>query len=155
MADPVAARFIGGQQPRAVTWRMMATMAGSWAIKGFGMFSVIDKASGLWLGRVGPWVPEGWPGTEIAWGLHPSAQGQGYAAEAATAAIDWAFEHLGWTEVIHGIDPENAPSERLAQRLGAVNRGPGKLPAPYEATVINIWGQTATAWKNRPRPDQA
>ncbi|WP_184715961.1 GNAT family N-acetyltransferase [Caulobacter sp.] len=154
MADPVAARFIGGAQPRAVAWRGMASMAGSWALKRFGMFSVIDKASGLWLGRVGPWEPEGWPGTEIGWGLHPSAQGKGYAVEASEATIDWAFEHLGWTEVIHCIDPENTPSERVAQRLGATNRGPGQLPAPHEASKINIWGQTAAEWKNRPRPDQ-
>ena len=49
MADPVAARFIGGQQPRASTWRFMATMAGSWALNGFGMFSVIEKASSSWV----------------------------------------------------------------------------------------------------------
>ncbi|NQE61948.1 GNAT family N-acetyltransferase [Caulobacter sp. RHG1] len=152
MADPVAARFIGGQQPRSIAWRMMATIAGSWALKGFGMFSVLDKASGRWLGRIGPWVPEGWPGTEVAWGLLPNAQGKGYAAEAATATIDWAFDHLGWTEVIHCIDPENTPSEKAAARLGATNRGPGKLPAPYEETRINIWGQTAAEWRNRPRP---
>lgn len=151
MADPVAARFIGGQQPRATAWRMMATMAGSWALKGFGMFSVIDKASGRWLGRIGPWVPEDWPGTEVGWGLHPAAQGQGYAAEAAVATIDWAFDHLGWTEVIHCIDPENTPSQTLAQRLGATNRGPGKLPAPYEESRVDIWAQTAEQWRRRPR----
>lgn len=149
MADPVAARFIGGQQPRATAWRMMATMAGAWALKGFGMFSVIDKASGRWLGRIGPWVPEDWPGTEVGWGLHPAAQGQGYAAEAAVATIDWAFEHLGWTEVIHCIDPENTPSQKLAQRLGATNRGPGKLPAPYEDSRIDIWAQSAEQWRRR------
>ncbi len=152
MADPVAARFIGGVQPRAMAWRGMATMAGSWALKGFGMFSVIDKASGRWLGRIGPWVPEDWPGTEVGWGLHPAAQGQGYALEASAATIDWAFDHLGWTEVIHCIDPENTPSQKVAQRLGATNRGPGKLPAPHEASRIDIWAQTVDEWKRRPRP---
>jgi len=149
MADPVAARFIGGQQPRATAWRFMATMAGSWALNGFGMFSVIEKSSGRWLGRIGPWRPEDWPGTEVGWGLHPSAWGQGYAVEAAEAAIDWVFDHLGWTEVVHCIDPDNAPSIKVAQRLGSTNGGRGRLPPPFEATVVDLWGQTAAQWRAR------
>jgi RimJ/RimL family protein N-acetyltransferase len=149
MADPVAARFIGGVQPRSNAWRFMATMAGAWSINGFSMFSVIEKSSGRWLGRIGPWVPEGWPGTEVGWGLHPSAWGQGYAFEAAVATIDWAVDHLGWTDIIHCIDPENTPSQTLAIRLGSTNRGPGKLPAPHEASKVEIWGQTAVQWRAR------
>ena len=151
MADPIAARFIGGQQPRANAWRFMATMTGAWSLNGFSMFSVIEKSSGRWLGRIGPWVPEQWPGTEVGWGLHPSAWGQGFAFEAAEATIDWAFDVLGWAEVIHCIDPENTPSQKLAQRLGSINRGPGKLPPPHEASRIEIWGQTAEQWRVRTR----
>ena len=33
------------------------------------MFSVIEKDSGRWIGRIGPWQPEGWPGTEVGWSL--------------------------------------------------------------------------------------
>jgi hypothetical protein len=38
-------------------------MAGAWAMQGFAMLSVIEKATGRWVGRAGPWQPEGWPGT--------------------------------------------------------------------------------------------
>jgi RimJ/RimL family protein N-acetyltransferase len=151
MGDPETARFIGGVQPRAACWRGMMTMAGSWACHGFAMFSVIEKSSGRWIGRIGPWQPEGWPGTEVGWGLVKSACGKGYAHEAAVAAIDWAFETLGWSDVIHSIDPANTPSIRLAERLGSVNRGPGKLPAPFEHHPIEIWGQTREQWRSRPR----
>lgn len=151
MADPDTARFIGGVQPRAACWRGMMTMAGSWACHGFAMFSVIEKDSGRWIGRIGPWQPEGWPGTEVGWGLVKSASGKGYAFEAATAAIDWAFDHLGWSEVIHCIDLDNKPSIRLAERLGSVHRGPGKLPAPFEHYPIEIWAQTKEDWRARPR----
>src|SRR5690242_10527528 len=65
MADLEAARFIGGQQPRAVAWRGFLSSAGAWMIQGFSMFSVIEKASGRWVGRLGPWFPDGWPGTEV------------------------------------------------------------------------------------------
>ncbi len=78
-ADPVATRFVGGVQPRAMAWRSMMTMAGAWALQGHCMFSVIEKASGRWMGRLGPYQPEGWPGTEVGWSLHPEAWGRGYA----------------------------------------------------------------------------
>ena len=150
-ADEVAAKYIGGAQPRGGAWRGMATMRGSWALLGYGMFSVIEKASGRWIGRLGPWQPEGWPGTEVGWGIAPEAQGKGYATEGATASIDWAIDHLGWTDVIHCIDPGNTPSQLVAQRLGAVNRGPGQLPAPFQNAPVDLWGQTAAEWKARRR----
>ena len=69
MADEEAARFIGGTSPRSAVWRALTSVAGSWALMGFGMFSVIERSSGRWVGRLGPWQPDGWPGTEIGWGL--------------------------------------------------------------------------------------
>lgn len=126
-------------------------MAGSWLLKGFGMFSVIEKRTGQWIGRLGPWQPEGWPGTEVGWGLIKSAWGQGYALEGAQAAIDWAFDRLDWAQVIHTIDPENTPSQALAKRLGSANWGPGKLPSPYENFRVDVWGQSRQEWKNRHR----
>lgn len=152
MADPESSRFIGGPVPRAAAWRGMAAMAGSWALKGFAMFSVVEKASGRWIGRVGPWQPEEWPGTEVGWGIVKSAWGHGYATEAAAATMDWAFETLGWNEVIHCIAPDNTASIRVAERLGAVNRGPGKLPPPFEAYPVDIWGQTGDEWRSRRVP---
>jgi RimJ/RimL family protein N-acetyltransferase len=149
MADAEAARFIGGQQPRAVAWRGFLASAGAWMIQGFSMFSVIEKLSGQWIGRLGPWHPEGWPGTEVGWGLARAAWGKGYALEGATAAIDWVFDHLDWTEVIHSIHPDNTPSQALARRLGSACRGPGKLPAPYEDSPTEIWGQTREQWLAR------
>jgi len=55
MADAEAAFFIGGQQSRGAAWRGFLTMAGAWSIQGFAMFSVIEKSSGQWIGRLGPW----------------------------------------------------------------------------------------------------
>jgi RimJ/RimL family protein N-acetyltransferase len=148
-SDAETTRFIGGVQPRGSAWRGMATLAGSWALLGFGMFSVIEKASGRWIGRLGPWQPEGWPGTEVGWGIAREAQGKGYATEGSAAAMDWAVDHLGWTDIIHCIDPANVASQNVAKRLGAVNRGAGKMPAPYEDVPVEIWGQSAVQWKAR------
>ena len=149
MADEENSRHIGGPQPRAAAWRGFLTMAGAWAIQGYAMFSVIEKDSGRWIGRLGPWVPEGWPGTEVAWGLLRDAQGKGYATEGAAAAIDWAFDTLGWTEIIHTIAPDNTASQIVARKLGSTLRGPGKLPAPFEHIAVEIWGQTRDEWRRR------
>jgi RimJ/RimL family protein N-acetyltransferase len=124
-------------------------MAGSWVLLGFGFFSVIEKTSGQWIGYLGPIQPEGWPGTEVGYTLIPAARGKGYAVEGAAATIDWAFATLGWTDVIHTINPENSASQAVARRLGAMNRGPGRLPAPHEHLSIDIWGQTRQEWEQR------
>jgi RimJ/RimL family protein N-acetyltransferase len=149
MADEATARYIGGVLPRAVSWRGFIGIAGAWSMQGFSFFTVVEKATGLWVGRVGPWHPEGWPGTEVGWSLGAAFHGKGYATEAATAAIDWAFDHLGWTEVIHTIHPDNVASQAVAARLGSVNRGCGQMPAPYEAEPIDIWGQSKDQWRAR------
>jgi RimJ/RimL family protein N-acetyltransferase len=147
-----ASRFVGGPIPRSTAWRGLMTMAGSWTLEGFAMFSVIEKSSGRWVGRIGPWRPHGWPGTEVGWGIIPECHGSGYATEAAAASMDFAIDVLGWTDIIHCIDPQNTPSERVAQRLGSTNLRPGKMPAPFEEHTINIWGQSAGQWRvNRKR----
>jgi RimJ/RimL family protein N-acetyltransferase len=145
-ADEEAARHIGGALLRAPAWRKFLQMPGAWAVQGYAMFSVIERASGRWIGQAGPWQPEGWPGTEVGWAFHRSSWGRGFATEAPTAAIDWAFANLGWSEVIHSIAPENHASQALAVRLGSRNRGPGKLPPPHEDVAIDIWGQTREDW---------
>ncbi len=149
LADAEASHFIGGPQPPALAWRGLMVMAGAWHLQGFAMFSVIEKASGRWIGRLGPWYPEGWPGTEVGWGLVRDSWGRGYATEGASAAMDWAFSTLGWTEVIHSIAPDNHASQAVARRLGSRNRGPGRLPPPFEDSPVEIWSQTRAEWSAR------
>lgn len=149
MADEENSRHIGGPMPRAMAWRGFLTMAGAWAMQGFAMFSVIEKSTGLWIGRMGPWFPEGWPGHEIGWGLSRHAWSKGYAVEGATACMDFAFDQLGWDDVIHSIEPSNEPSKAVARRLGSRLRGAGQLPAPFEHIPVELWGQTRDEWKRR------
>lgn len=151
MADGEHVRFIGGQLTRSAAWRAWATISGSWALLGFGMFSVIERDTGQWLGRIGPWMPDGWPGTAVGWGLSRAATGEGYGVEAATACIDWAFDHLGWTDVIHIIAPENLPSATMAKRLGSRNLGPTRMPPPLDIHEVDAWGQSAAQWRARAR----
>lgn len=149
MADEVSARYIGKTQPPAVVWRSMCSIIGAWHAEGFAMFSVFERSSGRWIGRLGPWAPHGWPGDEVGWGVIRDVWGKGYAMEGALASMDFAVDVLGWTDIIHSIHPDNVASQKLAARLGSVNRGPGQMPPPYHNDPVDLWGQTADEWKAR------
>ena len=140
---------IGGPLARGDAWRRFLQMPGAWALQGFAMFSLVEKASGRWVGQAGPWQPDGWPGTEVGYSLHPDAWGKGYATEACAASMDWAFDQLGWTDVIHSISPANVASQAVAMRLGSRNRGPVKLPPPLDSHEVEIWGQSREEWRAR------
>lgn len=153
-AEADTMRFLGGATTRDQSWRVMAMVAGSWALLGYGMFSVFERGSGRWIGRVGPWRPGGtegsWPGNEVGWGLVRAATGRGFAAEAATAAMDWAFDTLGWEHVIHCIAEDNAPSIALALRLGSQLEHKN-VPLPLATGVVpgDIYGQSRETWRAR------
>lgn len=149
MADPEATRFLGGPQPLAGAWRSLAIMTGSWVISGYGNFSVIEKASGRWIGRCGPWQPEGWPGPEIGWAFDRSAWGQGYAIEASLRCLTYAFETLDWDRVVHPIDPANAASIAVAKRIGSSLLGPTELVLPHVVVTADLYGQGREEWRGR------
>ncbi|PHR57448.1 MAG: GNAT family N-acetyltransferase [Robiginitomaculum sp.] len=120
MADAQTMLYIGGKPlNRAQAWRAMATMMGHWDIRGYGMFAVIEKTSRQFIGRIGPWYPEGWEDREVGWGLNRKYWGKGYASEAGRASIDYVFNVLKWEGVIHYIDPGNTGSMAVAERLGS------------------------------------
>lgn len=145
--DDDALKYIGGAQVRSVAWRSFTQAAGSWALQGFALFSVLEKSTGRWIGRVGPHFPEGWPGAEVGWAMDRSVWGRGYAFEAATASIDFAFDTLGWTDVIHCIAMDNIASRRLAERLGSRILRKATMPPPVTSGEIDVWGQSRAEWR--------
>ena len=146
-ADEETMRFLGGTQSRSEAWRGLCAMTGAWTIRGFAMFSMIRRDTGDWIGRTGPWQPDGWPGTEIGWGVKREYAGQGYAHEAAAASMDYVFDVLRWDNVIHCIAPDNIPSQKLAERLGSVNQGPTQMPAPFHEHRVDAFGQSRAEWQ--------
>lgn len=148
-ADEETMRYIGGVQARSVAWRGICSVTGAWAIRGFSMFSVIEKSTGRWIGRMGPWQPEDWPGTEVGWALTRDTWGKGYATEGAIACMDYAFDVLGWREAIHTIEPENAASQAVARKLGSSILRQTAMPAPFENIKVDVWGQSREQWLAR------
>ena len=125
-ADAEAMRHIGtgGAVGRDVAWRQMALFLGQWALLGYGSWAVELRTERRLIGRVGFLHPEGWPGNELSWLLARDAWGQGYAQEAALAARSFGRDALGVGELISMVREENLRSIKLAEALGAVNRGP-------------------------------
>ncbi len=114
------ARYMGGPYSVAAAWGVFCHGVALWPLYGMGALSIVARDSGALLGQVevnqGPRFPE----AELGWQLHAGAEGRGYAHEAAAALRDWVWATQGRTTLVSYIDPDNARSIRLAQRLGAV-----------------------------------
>ena len=125
MADPEVTRYLGDGRPlsRAEAWRQLAMFAGHWVLRGFGLWAVEEASTGAFLGRIGCFEPDGWPGFEIGYTLARTAWGRGYAREAAAESLAYAHDTLGRRDVISIIRPANAASIRVATSLGAVQDG--------------------------------
>ncbi|HVV90932.1 MAG TPA: GNAT family N-acetyltransferase, partial [Solirubrobacterales bacterium] len=92
-----------------------------WERFGFGPWAVLEQASGDYLGRVGlKWTDVGdRAGIEVLWAIDPARHGEGFAPEAAAAALAFAGE-LELDEVFAMILPRNAASRRVAEKIGMV-----------------------------------
>ena len=107
-----------GMMNRAEAWRVWAADVANWQLKGYGPYGLDDRETGAYLGEVGIYHGEDFPGPELGWFVIPEAEGKGYAAEAARAVLDWIRATFDWAHVTSIIDPKNARSIALGQRLG-------------------------------------
>jgi RimJ/RimL family protein N-acetyltransferase len=141
MADPDVARHLGEGKPlsRPEAWRQMSMFLGHWMLRGFGIWAVEERATGVFIGRIGCFEPEGFPGFEIGYTLAKAAWGRGYAREGAGAALQFARETLGRTEIISIIRPANVASIRLAEALGATR-----------AETIEFYGAPSSIYRYPP-----
>jgi RimJ/RimL family protein N-acetyltransferase len=150
MADPDVARYIApAPMTRDEAWRSIAGSLGHWQLRGYGAWSVERKSDGAMMGRVGMINPEGWPGLEIGWTLGKSYWGNGYATEAAAAAIRYAFLTQPVDRLISNIDPDNTPSQAVALRLGETKGARSALKIAGKDYPIDIWVITRDEWQRR------
>lgn len=85
-----------------------------------GLWATVLTESGAFLGRCGllPWTIDGRDEVELAYLLDKAHWGRGYATEAARGIVRHAFDELGLTRLISLVDPDNLPSQRVAERVG-------------------------------------
>lgn len=126
----------GGLSP-GDAWRDMAIMAGHWLLKGFGDWVLESRATGELVGRAGLYHPPDWPGLELGWTVARPHWGNGYAGEAARAAMDWARAELGAEHLISLIDDDNRRSQRVAEKLGMEQEGRAEVRG-FELRVYGI-----------------
>jgi RimJ/RimL family protein N-acetyltransferase len=123
-ADMNVMRYLGGKTMDTIqAWRHMAYQIAHWQLRGYGYYAVEDKATGTFVGRVGFTNQTGWPGFELGWTIWPEFQGRGYASEAARMLLRYAFDELDQPHVLSLIHPDNAPSRRVAEKLGETIEG--------------------------------
>lgn len=120
----------GGPMNERAAWREFCATLACWPLRGFGGWSVTGRADGGYLGEVGLFQPVEYPEPEIGWMVVPEAERRGIAHEAALAVRAWAYRTLGLTTLVSYIDPANARSIRLAERLGAVRDETAARPDP-------------------------
>lgn len=87
---------------------------------GFGLLAIEDRATSEVIGDCGPTVQQadGESYVELGWHVLGSRQRLGIATEAGAACRDAAFASLDVPYLISLIRPENAPSRRVAEKLG-------------------------------------
>ncbi|MEM9796777.1 MAG: GNAT family N-acetyltransferase [Pseudomonadota bacterium] len=134
------AHFIRPDDSPRTAWRAFGHVIGHWAMRGFGSFVFYRHDDPTPIGMSGPWFPEGWPETEIGWTIwSPECEGQGYAAEAATAALAFARDTLNWQSDVSYVHPDNHRSAALAARLGATPDPEATAPGEDDL-VYRHWG---------------
>lgn len=86
-------------------------------------FAVESKETVLLVGDCALKVDEDGRQAEVGFTLSREHQGKGYAAEAVSCLLDYAFGDLGLHRVVAITDQENEPSFALLERLGMRQEG--------------------------------
>ena len=125
--DPKVARYqswdsCDEQQARAFIREMESAqpgVPGEWF-----QFAIESKQTGELIGDCGLRVDEAEPyRAEIGFTLAREYQGRGFASEAVSALLDYAFDTLGLHRVVAIVDCRNAPSVALLERLDLRREG--------------------------------
>ena len=147
LQDPDVVRYIGDRRAPTLqeTWRAVAGWLGHWAMRGYGQWAIEERSSGRFIGRAGIINPAEWPGPEVGYVLGREWWGNGYATEAAGAAMSWGFRELGFDDLISLIDPNNTASIAVATRLGETLRGDTTLLG----IPVLVYGISRDEWEAR------
>jgi len=119
---PDVGAWLSGVLDRGQSDALMDRLAGLMATQGFGFWAAERKADHRVVGAIGLLVmTDDLPQTgdvQIAWRLHPEAQGEGLATEGAAAVRDWAFANLPINELLAITAETNVRSQAVMRKLG-------------------------------------
>ena len=124
-SDPVVVRYIGGRTfTEEEVWARILRYVGQWDTLAYGFWAIHETSTGRFVGEIGfgefgrDLPPPFGEAPECGWALAPWAHGRGMASEALAKVLEWGDSHFPKeTEAtVCMIDPNNAPSIRLAER---------------------------------------
>ena len=148
-ADADVMTFLGGVQERPDAFRALGNLIGHWTLRGYGKWAVERKSDGAMMGRVGLINPEGWPGLEVGWTLGKQYWGQGYATEAASAAMRYGFMTQPVDKLLSCIDENNIASQNVAKRLGETKGERANLRVAGHDNPVDLWFITRDEWRKK------
>lgn len=153
-ADPQVMAHFPATLDRAESDVLAARCQSLIEAQGWGFWATEIKASGDFIGFVGLHRPIAElpfsPCVEIGWRLARPFWGQGYASEAARAALSFAFNDLALAEVVAFTSLENRRSQAVMERLGmrrAENFEHPALPPGHPLREHCLYRLAVSAWQ--------
>jgi RimJ/RimL family protein N-acetyltransferase len=126
-SDPEVMRYMSSTMTRDQAAQQMERWIRHWEERGFGLWAVEEKATRVFIGRIGLLYHDDWPEdehkTEVGWLLDRSHWGRGLATEGALASLRYGFEELGLERIISITKPANLASRRVMEKAGLTYRG--------------------------------
>lgn len=127
------------------------------AERGWGIWAVELVSTGDFIGFVGLHIPEDplpfLPCVEIAWRLRKEFWGKGYATEAATESLTYAFNVLKLDEVVSFTTVSNVRSRSVMEHLGFHNTGQNfdhpSLPQGHVLSEHVLYKISQQTWRSR------
>lgn len=123
-ADPQVMAYIGDGSVRTVqqVGGFIEQAEAAWRDQGYGLFAVELHQTGEMIGFTGlsrpTFMPELLPATEIGWRLGKAHWGQGYATEAAMAALTFARTLPVIDQIVSICQTGNLASVRIMEKIG-------------------------------------
>jgi RimJ/RimL family protein N-acetyltransferase len=121
-ADPEVMEYFSSTLTRGESDALVDSIGAGFERNGFGFWALELRPEGRFVGFTGLSIP-GFqapflPAVEIGWRLARWAWGNGYATEAATAALDFGFSEVDLEEVVSFTTVHNIRSRAVMRRLG-------------------------------------
>lgn len=133
-ADPRVMEYLPARLTREESDALADRIEAHFAEKGFGLWAVEVVGGPRFIGGVGlltvSFEAQFTPNVEIGWRLAADQWGNGYATEAATAALEYGFGCLGLDEVVSFTVPANIRSRAVMERIGMMRDPAGDFDHP-------------------------
>jgi len=133
-SDPVVMEHFPALMTREQSDALVDRLEASLTQRGYGLWALEVLATRRFIGFTGladvRFEAAFLPAVEIGWRLSKDAWGNGYATEAARAALTYAFGSAGLEEVVSFTATTNKPSQRVMERIGMTHDEAGDFDHP-------------------------